>query len=183
LQESVDVDAKRRAALAGAIGGLAGTLVMNYVQRLWTIAAGGTPGSSAGLHDARDWQERHEGRNSNEEAARAVAAVLGQRLTDRQLAMASAAIHFSFGASVGALYGLATARWNNQRTGLGLGAALWLTADEIAMPALRLSESTLRRPLPMHLQSLAAHFAYGVVTERVRRVLMPNGAVSTRRVP
>jgi hypothetical protein len=168
------VDAKLRSALAGAIGGLAGTLAMNYVQRLWTLATGGTPGSSAGLHDARDWQERSEGRNSNEEAALAVASVLGQRLTDRQLAVASAAIHFSFGASVGALYGLSTeARRSNQQTGLGLGAALWLTADEIAMPVLGLSASTLGRPVEMHLQSLTAHCAYGVVTERVRRALAP----------
>jgi putative membrane protein len=166
---------KLRGALAGAIGGLAGTLVMNYVQRVWTISTGGTPGSSAGLHDARDWQERSEGRNSNEEAALVVASLAGRRLTDRQLAIASVAIHFSFGASVGALYGLSTeARRTNQHTGLGLGVALWLTADEIAMPVLRLSESTLRRPLEMHLQSLAAHLAYGVVTERVRRGLLPN---------
>jgi uncharacterized membrane protein YagU involved in acid resistance len=46
---------------------------------------------------------------------------------------------------------------------------LWMTADEIAMPVLGLSEPTTRRPVEMHLQSLAAHVVYGVVAERVRK--------------
>jgi hypothetical protein len=37
------------------------------------------------------------------------------------------------------------------------------------MPFLGLSESTTRRPLEMHLQSLVAHLAYGTVTEMTRR--------------
>jgi hypothetical protein len=45
---------------------------------------------------------------------------------------------------------------------------LWITADEIAMPVLGLSEPTTRRRVEMHLQSFAAHVAYGVVAERVR---------------
>ena len=58
------------------------------------------------------------------------------------------------------------------KDGLGLGAALWLTADEIAMPTMRLSESTLERPFEMHMQSFASHLAYGVATERVRRAIV-----------
>jgi len=50
-----------------------------------------------------------------------------------------------------------------------LGTALWLLADEIAMPVVGLSKSTLQRPLEMHLQSFAAHIVYGVTTEHVRR--------------
>jgi putative membrane protein len=167
------VNQKLGAAISGAIGGLAGTLAMNCVQRVWTLAAGDTAGSSAGPHDARDWQERSEGRNSNEEAAQALASMFGRRLTERQLAVAATAIHFSFGAAVGAAYGLyAEARPNERHSGLGLGVALWLTADEIAMPLLGLSDSTLERPLEMHLQSLTAHLAYGLVAERAHRVVL-----------
>ena len=44
-------------------------------------------------------------------------------------------------------------------------------ADEIAMPLMSLSRSTLRRPVEMHLQSFAAHLVFGIVTERLRRVV------------
>jgi putative membrane protein len=54
-------------------------------------------------------------------------------------------------------------------SGVGLGTAVWITADEVAMPLLGLSEPTTRRPIEMHLQSLAAHIVYGVTTELVRR--------------
>ena len=55
-----------------------------------------------------------------------------------------------------------------------LGTALWVTADEIAMPLVGLSQSTLRRPLEMHVQSFVAHLVYGVVTERVRHLAAPS---------
>jgi uncharacterized membrane protein YagU involved in acid resistance len=101
--------------------------------------------------------------------------MVGQRLTEQQLAVAAPIVHFTFGAAVGAAYGLYVQRCGNGYTsGLALGTALWLTADEIAMPLLGLGRSTLRRPLEMHLQSLAAHFVYGVVTERVRRIAAPS---------
>jgi hypothetical protein len=160
-----------RSVAVGAIAGLAGTLAMNYAQRLWTVAVDReAPDSAAGLHDARDWQERTEGQNSNEMAAQAVASSVDAPLTRRQLAVAAPVVHFSFGAAVGALYGaFVQSRPARRRTGIGLGTTLWLTADEIAMPVMGLSRSTLRRPLEMHLQSLAAHWVYGVVTERVRR--------------
>jgi hypothetical protein len=165
-----------RAACAGAVAGLAGTLAMNIAQRLWTFGVGDRPPeSAAGPHDARDWQERDEGQNSNELAAQMLASMAGRRLTDRELAVTAPFVHFSFGAAVGAAYGMYVARRRDRgRSGLGLGATLWFTADEVAMPLLGLSRSTLRRPLEKHAQSLAAHFAYGVVTEWVRRVAAPN---------
>ena len=160
--------------VAGAIGGLAGTLAMNYAQRLWSVAVDAPPSeSAAGMHDARDWQERQEGQNSNEMAAQTIASFVGRRLTEGELALAASMVHFSFGAVVGAVYGVYAAwRGHRRRTGLGLGTMLWLVADEIAMPVLGLSRPTLERPAEKHLQSLAAHFVYGVVTEQVRRAAM-----------
>jgi hypothetical protein len=157
---------------AGALAGCAGTWAMNYAQRWWTRATGeAPPPSAAGKHDAREWQERSEGRNSNELAAQALARpLLGRRLTRDELAVAAMLVHYSFGAAVGALYGAFVERSGRQRfrSGLGVGTALWLGADEIAMPLVGLSEPTTRRPVEMHLQSLAAHVVYGVVAERVR---------------
>lgn len=174
MQGCVNMNATLKGAVAGAIGGLAGTLAMNYAQRLWTLAADGAPpDSAAGKHDAREWQERDERQNSNEIAAQKVAdATVDRRLTERELSVVAPIIHFSFGALVGALHGAsAEKRAGAPASGVGLGAGLWLTADEMAMPLLGLSRSTLRRPLEMHLQSFAAHLVYGVVAEHVRRAI------------
>jgi uncharacterized membrane protein YagU involved in acid resistance len=161
-----------KAACAGAVAGLVGTFAMNVAQRLWTHAAGDhPPESAAGPHDARDWQERDEAQNSNELVAQTAATTVGRPLSDRELAVAAPIVHFSFGAAIGAAYAMyANGRRELRRTGLGLGTTLWLTADEIAMPMLGLSRSTLQRSGEKHLQSLAAHLVYGVVTERIRRV-------------
>jgi hypothetical protein len=162
-----------RGVLAGLIGGLAGTWAMSHAQRLWTHAIGeDPPESAAGKHDARDWQERSENQNANELAAQAVAQwVLGRHLSRDELRPAAAFSHYAFGAAVGAIYGVYVERRSRQRapSGAGLGAALWVTADEITMPVLGLSQPTTRRPLEMHLQSFAAHLVYGVITEVIRR--------------
>jgi putative membrane protein len=161
-----------KAALAGATAAIVGTVMMNYAQRWWTLAMDGrAPASAADEHDARDWQERSEHQNANEVAAQALAtATVHRRLTTRELALAARVIHFGFGAAVGALHGIYAQHNPKYRTGIALGTALWLTADEIAMPVMGLSRSTLQRPLEMHLQSFAAHLVYGVTTEQVRRL-------------
>jgi hypothetical protein len=93
---------------AGAIGGLVGTWAMSEAQRGWTRAVGGdVPESAAGKHDARDWQERHEPQNSNELAAQALTRhLIGRSLTREELPVAAAAMHYGFGAAVGALSAL-----------------------------------------------------------------------------
>jgi hypothetical protein len=158
--------------LAGAIGGLAGTWAMSQAQRLWTRAVDDdAPESAAGKHDARDWQERSENQNANELAAQAIACrVIDRPLTRAELRIGAALAHYTFGMAVGAAYG-AYVEYLRRRpgSGLGLGTALWITADEIAMPVLGLSGPTTRRPLEMHLQSFAAHIVYGLTTELVRR--------------
>ena len=172
-QTSPNHHARVNGAFAGAVGGLVGTLAMNYAQRLWTLAMDGrAPGSAADEHDARDWQERSEHQNANELAAQAFAtATIHRRLTRRELSIAARTIHFAFGALVGAVHGLYLEKSRTkQGSGVALGTALWLAADEIAMPLMGLSRSTLQRPLEMHLQSFAAHVVYGVTAERVRRL-------------
>jgi uncharacterized membrane protein YagU involved in acid resistance len=84
--------------------------------------------------------------------------------------VAAPAVHFAFGAAVGAVYGAYVERVRGGRpaSGVGVGTALWITADEIAMPAFGLSGPTTRRPLEKHLQSFAAHMVYGTVAELVR---------------
>jgi len=155
---------------------------MSEVQRLWTHVVDGEPPESAGgRHEARDWQERSEHQNANELAAQAVAGFLfDRRLTRRELRVAAPLVHYLFGAAVGAIYGAYAERRQAHRSGAAFGTTVWLAADEIAMPLLALSDSTARRPVEMHLQSLVAHLVYGTATELTRRSVRAQFAGTSR---
>ncbi|HYH00549.1 MAG TPA: hypothetical protein VD837_15550, partial [Terriglobales bacterium] len=56
--------------------------------------------------------------------------------------------------------------------GAPFGAAVWLGADEIAMPAAGLSQRPTREPFVSHVRALGAHLVYGVATELSRRALL-----------
>ena len=103
-------------------------------------------------------------------------------LTREELRLAAPLVHFLFGAAVGAIYGAYAERRQADTTGAGFGTTVWLAADEIAMPLLGLSDSTARRPLEMHLQSLVAHLVYGTATELTRRSVRARFDGATPRV-
>jgi putative membrane protein len=171
---TVDTADVIKGIVAGVAGGLAGTWAMNEFQRLWTRTVDGpAPDSAAGRHDARDWQERSEGgRNSNAMAAQAIAEhTIDRPLTRGELAVAAPAVHFAFGAAMGALYGglVETSGKGGLVNGAAFGTSVWAAADEVAMPAMGLSGPTTERPSEMHLQSFASHVVFGVTAETVRR--------------
>jgi putative membrane protein len=161
--------------VAGLIGGLAGTWAMSQFQAMWSQATGShnpDTASAGGRHDARDWQERVEGRNANEEAADTVARhTIDRSLTREELELAAPAMHYAFGAAMGALYGglREVSPGVRRMGGSGWGSAVWAGADGIAVPLLGLSRPKTDYPLETHAQSYAAHIVFGVTTELVRR--------------
>ena len=56
--------------------------------------------------------------------------------------------------------------------GIPFGAALWLAADEIGVPAAGLAKGPAEYPVSKHASALAAHLVYGATTELVRRGLV-----------
>ncbi len=166
-----------KGALAGCLGGLVGTYAMSEFQSLWSRAVAGYESASAGgRHDARDWQERSEDDNANETVAQAIAKHgIGRELERDELAIAAPAVHYAFGLAVAALYGAAAEGSPTVRIGggAGMGIALWVAADEVAVPLLGLSEPTTDRDAELHLQAFAAHVVYGITTEAVRRIVRP----------
>jgi putative membrane protein len=149
---------------------------MSEFQGLWSRAVDGFESPSAGgRHDARDWQERHEGgENSNERAAQAIAKrTVNRPLTREELEAAAPLLHYLFGSVLGAVYGglVERARETPLLSGAAFGTAVWVGADEIAMPALGLSSSNADYPLEAHAQSFAAHIVYGITTDMIRRGL------------
>jgi putative membrane protein len=163
----------QKGMLAGFIAGLAGTWTMSEFQGWWSRAVDGRePHSAGGRHDARDWQERNEGRNANELAAQAVAThAVGRDLTRAELKVAAPAVHYVFGSTLATMYGglAETSPHVTAGVGIGYGVAVWAAADEVAMPILGLARRGQQYPVEAHLQSLAAHLVYGMTTEIVRR--------------
>ena len=82
-------------------------------------------------------------------------------------------MHYAFGTVVGGVYGVVAEFAPVVTTGAGVpfGTAVWLGADEIAVPALGLSKPPTQYPLSKHLYAIASHFVYGLTTDVVRRSL------------
>lgn len=172
--------------IAGLVGGLAAAWVMNQFQSLVGKASegagkphgaqsvqGGPPlhGAAAalqkvGLEDADD--------NAAERSANIIAAkVFDQRLSEKEKHAGGAVAHYLFGAATGAIYGAASELLPQTTVGAGVpfGAAVWLFADEMVVPALGLSKASHQYGLSTHATALASHIVYGVTTEMFRRVL------------
>ena len=76
-----------------------------------------------------------------------------------------------FGSRTAAAYGVAAQLWTYvQMPALAIGAAVWLGAHVVAVPALGLAEPPTRRPRSQEARELLLHLVYGVVTETVRRL-------------
>ena len=86
---------------------------------------------------------------------------------------AGTAVHYAFGISMGALYGVGAEFVPMITAGRGVpfGISVWLGADEGVVPALGLSKSPKEYPLSVHAYSLASHAVYGLTTELVRRAI------------
>ncbi len=160
--------------VAGLVGGLAGTLAMNEAQAAWSWMINGFQSTSAaGRHDSRDWQEKNEDQNANERMAQTIAThTIDRTLTRDELKVAAPIVHFTFGASLGAVYGAAmesAPQGSPILAGAAFGTAVWLAADEIAMPVLGLAREDDEYPIEAHMQSFVAHLAFGITAELVRR--------------
>lgn len=147
--------------LAGAVGGLAGSLAMSQFHALFQKAES----SSQQLQE-----------DSTVKAAKAISRkVFHRNLPEQQKSAAGTAVHYGFGASVAALYGTLAEIAPVVRTGWGapFGAAVWLCAHVITVPALGLAEPVTQSTGPKEATEFGAHLVYGVVVESVRRFLRP----------
>ncbi len=160
-----------KGAVAGAIGGLAASWAMNEFQAAWSaigrrIQENGNSG-----------QQQSEQGTESEDATMKTARAIGEQVLDRQLTReekkkASPFVHYAFGTSIGGAYGAAAEKVPKVKAGFGLpfGTAVFVGADELAVPALGLaSQSPWEINVQDHIYSLASHLVYGATTELVRR--------------
>jgi putative membrane protein len=161
--------------LAGAAGGLVGTIAMTQFQKAWQKAS-----EKRRFGDIRQEESSARGKSSAQDetatmkAAGKLARAAGRELTREERRQVSPWVHYGFGAAMGALYGMAMETSPRgvraQRIpffGSLFGSALFLGADEMAVPALGLS-GVAQSP-SSHLYGWASHMVYGLTAEFLRR--------------
>lgn len=158
----------------GAVAGLVGGLVGSFVMTQFHVALHGrgvTGAREPQSHRPVDpYEERDE--DATTKAADVIAtATTGESLTRREKQLAGPAVHYVFGGATGALYGLLAEMKPGARAGRGLpfGLAVWVGADEIALPAMGLTEGPTAYPASVHAEMLAAHVVYGYTTDLFMR--------------
>jgi hypothetical protein len=120
----------------------------------------------------------HDGTISDEPASVQVATLAAERVTgrppgERGKAIGASAVHYLFGAAVGALYG-AVVEYRRDTAAIGglpFGTAVWVAADEVGLPLAGLARNPSEYPVSRHLAALASHLVYGLTAETVRRQL------------
>ena len=145
--------------LAGALGGLAASFTMGQFHTLLQKAESSAP---QGKED------------STVKAASAISqSIFHHKLTPEQEKIAGPTMHYGFGASVAAIYGTAAEFAPLVRTGWGMpfGAAVWLGAHVITVPAVGLSEPVTESAPRKEAAEFGAHLVYGAVVEGLRRFL------------
>jgi len=168
--------ARRRCVWKGTVAGLAGGLVaawvMNQFQSGWSAAASKFKESKNVNGSGKERQAEGSEDATMKAANRVAKLVLRRPLNKSEKKKAAPVVHYAFAAAMGAAYGAAVEKMPRAKTGFGLsfGTALFLGADEIAVPALGLSSQSSKEIKPGdHLYGLVSHFVYGATTELVRR--------------
>jgi putative membrane protein len=175
---------------AGLAGGLAATLVMTGFQTAWNAATkektsnGGRSDSRRAEDSGKNGQEmgqqsqpRAESENPTEKVASKVVGIAGTELSPDGKKTGGTVVHYAFGTLMGAVYGTALEfapreyRRKALGSGLLLGTALFAAADEVALPALHLTEGPTEIPASMHVYGLVSHLVYGATTGLLTRTL------------
>lgn len=163
-------------AVAGALGGIAGSWMM---VRFNHVVGGSDEDGGSHPHRRRTASPNDtDGTIADEPASSQVASLtaestIGRPLTERERQRTGPLFHYAFGAIAGALYGAAAEVKPEYASagGVPFGAAVWLTADEIGLPAFGLARHPTTYPLSRHAAALGTHIVFGLTTEGVRRLL------------
>jgi putative membrane protein len=174
-----------KGALAGAIAGLVAGWVMVEFQKAWSkvseAAEQRRDSRSKSLHEHGVPEHRAVNPEGDQEeqpddatvktAELISETVFRHRLSREEKKVAGPAVHYAFAVGAGALYGALAEISPEVEKGYGtaFGAALFVAADEIAVPALGLSPNVQQFDFSKHVYGFASHLVYGAATEAARR--------------
>ena len=164
-----------RGLLAGAIGGAVGTLVLNIFQ---SASIRGTAAVESRQPGENTYTDQQKGlldayNKAHATAAEVVAGAAGQQLSPAAREAAVPAAEYTFGIVCGALYGALAEYIPAFTSGFGTtyGAALFLGASEVVLPALGWVPQPSERTPVQHAGGLYGNIVYGAATEGVRRLM------------
>jgi len=152
-----------KGAVAGLVGGIVGSLVMTRFQTLLSS-----------LSEEEKKPKKKEEEPANVKAAEEISeGVFDHKLKKSEKEPAGEAMHYAMGATSGLIYGIASEIAPMTTVGLGFpfGAAVWLVADDVVVPALGLAKPATEYPLSTHAYALSSHLVYGLTTDIVRRAV------------
>jgi putative membrane protein len=153
---------------AGVVGGLVASYAMSQFQAATKKLAAGQEGQR------KRKKKGNEGEDATVKTAEAISGAFGHLLAKDEKKVAGPAVHYAFGATMGAVYGALAEVSPKVARGAGVpfGTAVWLGADEVAVPAFGLSKKPTEYPPSVHASALAAHAVYGLTTDLVRRAVL-----------
>ncbi len=173
-----------KGAIAGAVAGLAAGYLMTLFQKGWSNAEKKFAGNkkdeknlNKNVPEHREHnpgEDQEQGDDATVKTAEAISEnVFDHKLTKDEKKVAGPAVHYAFAAAMGALYGGLSEVTDIPKAGFGsaFGSALFVGADEIAVPALGLSKMPQEVQLSKHVYGLVSHLVYSAATEAVRRPL------------
>lgn len=175
---------RKRGLLRGMAAGAAAGMFASWAMNVFMNG----PGSQLqeALKTDEERRQEHEHKQRQQESSQleedvtmkiadkvTVAATGGQHLSMEGERKGGPIVHYAFGTLAGAVYGGMAEYSSAVRAGFGtaFGAALFLGADVVAVPALHLSSPPGEYPLKSLANPLVAHLVYGTATELARKVL------------
>ncbi len=162
--KETDADDVLKGAVAGLVGGIVASFVMSQFQTL----------VSAMSEEEKKSKKKKKEEPANVKAAAEISkAVFDHRLKKSEKEPAGEAMHYAMGATSGLIYGAVAEIAPMTSVGLGLpfGAAVWLVADDVVVPALGLAKPATQYPPSTHAYALSSHLVYGLTTDLVRRAV------------
>jgi putative membrane protein len=137
--------------IAGAVAGLVATAAKSIAEKLYPPRTHGEPEPPVELAER----------------------IAGHPLEHKTQVAASEAIHWGFGIGAGAVYGAVAEYFPvaTDKEGAGFGMVLMTLTHETALPAMGLSAPADEQTTREHTSEAATHILYGVVAERVRRIV------------
>jgi putative membrane protein len=161
------------AFFTGMVGGLAASRIMNQFWAVGSKLQRKLQFSSADPENQNQQQQREIDNPTVKVAEVITRPLLNRELRQSEKKIAGSVVHYAFGALVGGLYGVLSEVTPLACAGFGIayGTAAWLVADEMMVPALKLSQHPQEYSFSQHLGGLGAHLVYGATTEAMRRSL------------
>jgi uncharacterized membrane protein YagU involved in acid resistance len=168
-----------KGVVAGAVGGLAATIVMTQFQNGWTkVAERSNPAS-----DENQKSQGQDDPSTVKMADRVFEIATGKHLSKEEKPFAGKLVHYGFGTLSGVVYGLLSEFVPKARAGFGstFGSALFVGVDEIGVPLAGFSKPPSEYPAKVHLYTFASHLVYGTALEASRRAVRATLDKSKRR--